>query len=179
MRTYTDLRRLYNFCALSGLFVSIQILHVKRLVHTYMGFFALSLLCVRIRIYFNVSVIQSWGFVNSFDKPMIWSWGLLIHLTFVQPVVMERLEDTSGGCDLQGSFSDDMYFLIGPSWGSFFWVPPRSLFGVVRVIHCPTLTSDRLLLRNNITRCSNIKYALCSFGVVRTYVRRVLRVLWV
>ena len=63
-------------------------------------------------------------------------------------IVIDRPEDTFEGCDLQGSFADDIYVLIGPSCGSVFCVPPRSYFGVLHVIHCPTLTFDRLLLRN-------------------------------
>ena len=55
-----------------------------------------------------------------------------------------RPEDPSKGCDLQGSFSDDLNVLIGRSSGSVFWVPPRSYFGVSHVIHSQTLTSDRL-----------------------------------
>ena len=59
---YMALRRLYNFCALSGLYIRIQILCSKWLVHTntcfacksayaYMyGLCALSNLCVQIRL---------------------------------------------------------------------------------------------------------------------------------
>ena len=71
-------------------------------------------------------------------------------------VVMDHPEDPSEGFDIQGSFADDLYVLIGPSCGSFLWVLSRSLFDVLHVIHGPTLTSDCLLLSNNITRCSNI-----------------------
>ena len=168
--TYTALRRLYVFCDLSSLCVRIRILRVKRLVHTYTdfaryaaytyvcGFWVLIILCVHIRIldYFNVSVIRYWGFVDLFDVPMIRFWGSLIRLTFVRLIVMNLLEDLPGEYDLQGSFTDDLYILIGPYWGSFFWVLSRSLFRVVHAIQRPTLTSDRLLLRNTITRCSNI-----------------------
>ena len=71
-------------------------------------------------------------------------------------VVIDRPEDPSEGCDLQGYFADYLYILIGPSCGSVFWVPSRSYFDVLHVIHRPTLTSDRLLLSNTITRCINI-----------------------
>ena len=59
---YADLCKLNGFCELSGLCVSIQLLDS-----------------------FNVSVIQSLGLFDSFDVPMIWSWDLLIGLTFVRP----------------------------------------------------------------------------------------------
>ena len=71
-------------------------------------------------------------------------------------IVMDRQEDPSKGCDIQCSCAKDLYVLIGPSFGSFFWVPSRSLFEVLHVIHRTTLTLDRLLLCNTITRCSNI-----------------------
>ena len=167
------MRRFYGFCALSGLCVRIRILRVKRLVRTYTSFahlafgayvyrfFALRGLCVWIRLLdsLNVTVIRSWGFVDFFDVLMIWSWGSLICficLTFVWLIVMDPLEDPSRGCDLLGSFANDLYILIGPSWGSFFWIPSISLFDVVHVIHRSNLTSDRLLLSNTITQCSNI-----------------------
>ena len=75
---------------------------------------------------------------------------------FVRPIVMDCLADPSGGCDLRGSFADDLYVLIGLSGGSFLWVPSRSLSDVVHLIHRPTLTLDCLLLRNTIAWCSNI-----------------------
>ena len=58
-------------------YVFVQISRVKRFVHTYKSFCS-----------FNVSVIRSWGFVDSFNVPMIRSWVLLIHLTFVRLLVM-------------------------------------------------------------------------------------------
>ena len=78
-------------------------------------------------------------------------------------VVIDRPEDPSEGYDLQGSFADVLNVLIGPYFGSVFWVPLGSYFDVLHVIHRPNLTSDRFLLRNTITRCSNINvhYALC------------------
>ena len=75
-------------------------------------------------------------------------------LRFVDPsdvfatVVMDRLEDPSKGCDLQGSFAKDLYVLIGTSCGSLFWVMSRSLFDVLHVVHRPTITLDRILLIN-------------------------------
>ena len=81
-------------------------------------------------------------------------------------IMIGCLEDPSEGCDLQGSFADDLYVLIEPSCGSVFWVLSRSYSSVLHVIHHPNLTSDRLLLINTITRCSNVtvRYALslCS-----------------
>ena len=71
-------------------------------------------------------------------------------------IVIDRPEDPSEVCALQGSLSDNMYVLIGPSCGSVFWVPSIYYFDVLRVIHRPTHTSDRLLLSNTITRYSNI-----------------------
>ena len=77
-------------------------------------------------------------------------------------VVIDRPEDPSKGCALQGYFADDVYVLIGPSCVSVFWVPSKSYFNVLHVIQRLTLTSDRLLSRTTITRCSNITvyYAL-------------------
>ena len=81
-------------------------------------------------------------------------------------VVIDRPEDPSEGYDLQSYFADGLYVLIGPSCGSVFWVLSISYFDVLHVIHRPNITSDRLLLSNTITRCSNITvhYALslCS-----------------
>ena len=136
--TYTALRRLYNFCALSGLCIHIRILRFKRLV------------------YFNFSVIQYLGFVDSINVPVILILRFVDSSNVCATVVMDLLEDPSEGCDLQGFFANDLYVLIVPPCGSFFWVPLRSLFDVLHVIHCPTLTSDRLLLSNNITLCINI-----------------------
>ena len=73
-----------------------------------------------------------------------------------ETVVIDRPEDLSEVCDIQYSLSDNMYVLIGPYCGSMFWFTSRSLFNVLHVIHRPDLTSDRLLLKNTITRCSNI-----------------------
>ena len=81
-------------------------------------------------------------------------------------VMIYRPGDPSEGCDLQGSSANDLYILIGTSCGYVFWVLPRSYFDVLRVIHCPTLTLDRLLLSNTLTWCSNITVhydlSLCS-----------------
>ena len=71
-------------------------------------------------------------------------------------VVIDLPEDPSKGCDIQGSFANDLNILVGMSCGSIFWFPLRYYFDDLHVIHRPTLTSDRLLLRNTITRCSNI-----------------------
>ena len=77
-------------------------------------------------------------------------------------VVIDRQEDPSEGCGLQGSLADNLYVLIRPHCGSFFWVLSRPYFYILHVIHRPNITSERLLLRNNVTQCSNISvhYAL-------------------
>ena len=149
---------------------------------------------MRILDCFNVSEIQSFGFVDSFDIAMIWSWGSLIRLVrtdtssrllwclgdsvfwvhwfilrrndlilrFVNlsnlcaNVVIDLPEDPSKGCDLQGSFAHDFNVLIGPSCASVFWVLSRYYFNIFHMIHHPTLTLDRILLRNTIIWCSNI-----------------------
>ena len=59
-------------------------------------------------------------------------------------VVIDRPEDPSEVCDLQDSFYKNLNVLIGPYCGSVLWVPPKSYFEVLHVIHCPTVTSDRL-----------------------------------
>ena len=109
---YTDLRRLYYFCASRGLCIRIHILRFKKFVRTDTssshwaactygyGFCALSGLCIQIRLIdsFDVLLIQSYWilrlvrrsddlilrFVNSFNPAMIWSWGSSIRLTFMQ-----------------------------------------------------------------------------------------------
>ena len=133
MCTYTALRRFYDFCALSGL-------------------------CVRIRLLgsFNVLVIQSSGFVDSFDVLMRLILRFFDSSNICVTVVMDRPEDPSKGCHLQGSFVNDLYVLIGPSCGYFFWVPLRYLFDVLHVILRPNLTLDCILLSNTITQCGNI-----------------------
>ena len=57
--------------------VCVRLLRSKRLLRTYTVFDS-----------FNVFVMQSRGFVDSFDVPMIRSLGSLIRLTFVRPLVM-------------------------------------------------------------------------------------------
>ena len=71
--------------------------------------------------------------------------------------------NTSKVCDMQGSLFENLNFLIEPSSGSVFWVPSRSYFEVLHVIHHPNLTSDGLFLSNTINQCSNITvhYDLC------------------
>ena len=80
--------------------------------------------------------------------------------------MIDRLEDPSKVFELQGSFADDPNVLIGLSCWFIFWIPLRPYFDILHVIHRPTLTLDRLLLRNTITRCSNnnVHYdlSLCS-----------------
>ena len=102
---------------------------------------------------FGDSVFRIFRFVRRTD-------GLILRFVdssdICVTVVMDRPEDPSKGCDIQGSFDDDLYVVIGPSCGSFFWVSSISLSGVVHVIHRPTLTSDRLLLSNIRTGCSSI-----------------------
>ena len=188
---------MYDFFTLSGLCIRIQLLRVKRLVGTYTNFalsaacgyvyrfFALSSLCVRIRIIdsFNVSVIRSWGFVDSFDVPMIQYWYLLIHLTFVQPLVM-----------------------IGPPGGSVWRIRSSGFFGrwsarsdctVWRILLLGSVKifiqrfsrdppSDSYLglslvdlLEQYTTRCSNITVHYPRYVVVIKYVQTLLRVFWV
>ena len=145
MRTYTALRRLYDVCVLSGLCACIRLLRVKRLVHTDTAYRFLQCLgdsVLRIRLFVWRADELILRFIDSSDV--------------CATVVMDRLEDPSEGCDLQGSFADNMYVLIGPSWGSLFWFPSRYSFAVFYVIHRPTITSNHLLLSNTITRCSNI-----------------------
>ena len=77
-------------------------------------------------------------FVNSFD----------ICVT----IVIDCPDDSYKGYDLQSSFADNMNVLIGTSHGFDFWVLSRSYSNVLRVIHCSTLTLDRLLLIITITR---------------------------
>ena len=93
-------------------------------------------------------------------------------------VVIDLPEDPSEGCDIQGSFADDLNILIGTSCGSVFWVLLRSYFNVLHVINRPTLTLGCLLLRNTLALCSNITVhcalSMCSYK----YVQRLLRVLW-
>ena len=113
------LRRLYNICALIGLCVHIRILRFKQLMRTDKSFAYLQRL--------GYSFLR---FADSFNV--------------CATVMIGRLEDPSEGCDLQGSFADNMNVLIGPSCGSVFWVLPRSYFGVPYVIQLLTLTSDHL-----------------------------------
>ena len=68
-------------------------------------------------------------------------------------VVIDCPKDLSEGCDLQVFFANNLYVLIGPPCGSVFLVLSWSYFHVLHLIHRLTLTSDRLLLSNNITRC--------------------------
>ena len=104
MHTYTALRWLYGFCALSGLCVRIQLLHIKRLVRTDTASRSLQRLgdtVLRIRRFFCRTDDLILRFIDLSDV--------------CANVVMDRLEDPSGGYDLQGSFTNDMYVLIGPS----------------------------------------------------------------
>ena len=101
-------------------------------------------------------MIQSLGFFDSLDVPMRLILRFVDSSDICATVLTDRPEDPSEGCDLQSYFSDNLYTLIGPSCGSFLWVPSRYLFDILHVIHRPTLTSDRLLLRNTITWCGNI-----------------------
>ena len=75
MHTYTDLRRLYDFCALSGLCVRVQILRSKRLVRTNTSFarkaayaheYGFSVLLHRLGESFDVLMML----VDSFDVAM-------------------------------------------------------------------------------------------------------------
>ena len=123
----------------------IRLLCVKRLVRTYMDYQFLQRL--------GDSVFRICWFVRCTNDLIL----MFVNSSDVSTaVVMDCLEDPSEGCDLQGSFADNLYVLIGPSWGSFFWGPSRSLFHVVHVIQRLVFTSDQHLLSNTITQCSNI-----------------------
>ena len=94
---------------------------------------------------------------------------------------MDRLEDPSGGSDLQGSLADDLHVLIGPSGG-------LSLRVLVKLFirRCSNYSpSDSYLglslvdlAEKYITRCSNITVHYARSVVVIKYVRRVLMVPW-
>ena len=144
MHTYTALRGLYESCGLSGVCIRIRILRLERLVHTDTAYRFLQRLgdsVFRIRLFVQCSDECS-RFVNSFNV--------------CAAVIIECPEDPSEGCDLQGSFAENLNVLIGLSFGSVFWVPPISYFDVLHMIHRPTLTLYHLLLSNTLTRCSNI-----------------------
>ena len=95
---------------------------------------------------------------------------------------MDRLEDPSGGSDLQGSLSKNLHVLIGPSEGS-------SLLGsfeiFIRRCSRDSLSNSYLglslvdIVEKYITRCNNINVHYDCSVVVIKYVLRVLRVLWV
>ena len=87
-------------------------------------------------------MIQSLGFIDSFDISMILILRFVDSSNVCATVMMDSLEDSSEGCDLQSSFADNINVLIGLSCGSFFWVLSLSLFGVLHVIHCPNLISE-------------------------------------
>ena len=145
LHTYKALRRLYGVCALSGLYVHIQILRFKRLVPLDTAY--------QFLWHIGDSVFWIRRFVQRSDDLIL---RFIDFFNVCATVVIDRPEDPSKGCDLQGSFAEDLYVLIGPSYGSVLWVPLRYYFDVLHIIHRPYLTSDRLLLRNTITRCSNI-----------------------
>ena len=124
--------------------VRIRHLPFKRLVRTYTAPWFLQRL--------GDSVFRIRQFVRHIDDLIL----RFVDLSNVcVTVVIDGKEDPSEGCDIQVSFVNNLYVLIGPSCGSVFWVLSRSYFDVLHVIHRPTLTSDPLLLSNTITRCSN------------------------
>ena len=93
---------------------------------------------------------------------------------------MDRLEDPSGGSDLQGSLSDYLHVLIGPSGGS-------SLLGSVKIFirRCSRNSPSKSylglslvdLVEQYITQCSNINVPYASSVVVINYVQRALRLI--
>ena len=97
------------------------------------GFFVLYEQILRTDTYsdsLKVLVIQSWGFVDLLGVPMIRSWGFLFIESPDDPILrvlwlvenpcerswwLDRLEDSSGGSDLQGFLSNDLHVIIGQS----------------------------------------------------------------
>ena len=65
-------------------------------------------------------MIRSLGFVDLFDVPAnpIFRVRWLVESLCERSLWLDRLEDLSGGSDLQGSFSKDLHVLIVPSGGS-------------------------------------------------------------
>ena len=95
---------------------------------------------------------------------------------------MDRLEDPSGGSDLQGYLSDDLHVLIGLSGGSSLLVSADIL--IQRFSRdSPSDSYLRLslvdIVEQYITQCINITVHYAHSVVVIKYVKRVLRVIWV